>query len=151
MILTKMKDLGEERLGVPCENAVITVPCYFTDAQRRATQNAAELAGLNVLRLLNDPTAVAIAHRLANDSDPDTECGILVVDLGAGALDVVFGIHQWGAFEVVNVAGDCHLGGEDFDDRLVFHFVHEFWSQHQKGQQYHCLALFWLSYVLFFV
>lgn len=142
MILKKMKDLGEEHLGVPCEHAVITVPCYFTDAQRRATQNAAKLAGFNVLRLLNDPTAAVIAHGLENDSDSGAERGILVVGLGAGALSVAFVQCESGIFEVVNVAGDCHLGGEDFDDRLVFHFVQEFWSQQQKGQHYYCLTLF---------
>ena len=149
MILKKMKDLGEERLGVPCKDAVITVPCYFTDAQRRATRNAAELAGLNVLRLLNSSTAAATAHGVVDDIGSDAEARVLVVGLGAGALDMAFVTIEQGIFEVVNVAGDCHLGGEDFDDRLVFHFVQEFWSQHQKGQQYYCLTLFGLSYVFF--
>ncbi|OAX35203.1 heat shock protein HSS1, partial [Rhizopogon vinicolor AM-OR11-026] len=133
MILKKMKSLGEAHLGVPCKDAVITVPCYFTDAQRRATQKAAKLAGLKVLRLLNDSTAAVIANGLANDRDLEAdERRVLVVCLGAGALDVAFVQAQWGVFEVATVAGDCHLGGEDFDDRLVFHFVQEFWSQHRK-------------------
>ncbi|OJA09360.1 hypothetical protein AZE42_05978 [Rhizopogon vesiculosus] len=133
VILKKMKSLGEVHLGVPCEDVVITVPCYFTDAQRRATQNAAKLAGLKVLRLLNDSTAAVIANGLASDRDLESdEHRILVIGLGAGALDVTSVQDQWGVFEVETVAGDCHLGGEDFDDRLVFHFVQEFWSQHQK-------------------
>ncbi|KAG1726006.1 heat shock cognate 70 [Suillus paluster] len=131
MILTKMKGLGESHLGAPCTNAVINVPAYFTDAQRRATLNAARRAGLGVLRLLNDSTAVAIAHTLANDSKEDIY-KILVVDLGAGALDVTLFDIDERISEVKTVAGDCHLGGEDFDDRLVFHFVQEFRSQHNK-------------------
>ncbi|KAG0697425.1 heat shock cognate 70 [Suillus ampliporus] len=131
MILTKIKGLGESHLGAPCTDAVITVPAYFTDAQRGATLNAARRAGLRVLRLLNDSTAAAIAHTLANDSKEDVY-RILVVDLGAGALDVALVEIDERVLEVKNVAGDCHLGGEDFDDRLVFHFVQEFWSQHKK-------------------
>lgn len=130
MILTKMKYLGETYLGAPCTDAVITVPAYFTDAQRRATVNAARRAGLRVLRLLNDSTAASIAHTLADDIKDVYR--ILVIDLGAGSLDVALVEIEERIVAVVTVAGDCHLGGEDFDDRLVFHFVQQFWSQHKK-------------------
>ncbi|KAG1807000.1 hsp71-like protein [Suillus subaureus] len=134
MILTKMKCLGETDLGAPCRDAVITVPAYFTDARRRATVNAARRAGLRVLRLLNDSTAASVAYTLADDTKEDVY-RILVVGLGAGSLDVALVEIDEGVVEVVTVAGDCHLGGEDFDDRLVFHFVQEFWGQHNKGKE----------------
>ncbi|KAG2139235.1 heat shock cognate 70 [Suillus clintonianus] len=131
IILTKMKGLGETHLGAPCTDAVITVPAYFTDAQRRATVDAARRAGITVLRLLNDSTAAVVAHVINNDTKEDMY-RILVFGLGAGALDVALVEVLEGVMEVVTVAGDCHLGGEDFDDRLVFHFIQEFLSQHKK-------------------
>ncbi|KAG1888523.1 heat shock protein HSS1 [Suillus subluteus] len=131
IILTKMKCLGEAHLGTPCTDAVITVPAYFTDAQRRATVNAARRAGLRVLRLLNDSSAAGIAHTLTNDTK-EAVSRTLVIDLGAGSLDIALLDILERIVEVNTVAGDCHLGGEDFDDRLVFHFVQEFWSQHKK-------------------
>jgi L1 cell adhesion molecule like protein len=132
MILTKMKYLGETYLGTSCTDAVITVPTCFTDAQRRATINAARRAGLRVLRLLNDSTAAGVAHTLADANDKEDRYRILVIDLGAGSLDIALNDIDHGIVEVVYVTGDCHLGGEDFDDRLVFHFVQEFWRQHKK-------------------
>ncbi|KAG1768777.1 heat shock cognate 70 [Suillus placidus] len=131
MILTKMKCLGEMHLGAPCTDAVITVPAYFTDAQRRATVNAARWAGLRVIRLLHDSTAASVAHTLTIDVKDDLH-KILVISLGAGSLDVAFVEISERIVAVDTVAGDCHLGGEDFDDRLVCHFVQEFWSQHKK-------------------
>ncbi|KAG1772893.1 heat shock protein 70 family, partial [Suillus placidus] len=131
MILTKMKCLGEMHLGAPCTDAVITVPAYFTDAQRRATVNAARRVGLRVIQLLHDSTAASVAHTLTIDVKDDLH-KILVISLGAGSLDVAFVNISERIVAVDTVAGDCHLGSEDFDNHLVCHFVQEFWSQHKK-------------------
>ncbi|XP_065210337.1 heat shock 70 kDa protein cognate 4-like [Planococcus citri] len=123
MVLRKMKETAEDYLGKPVKNAVITVPAYFNDSQRGATIDAAKIAGLNVLRIINEPTAAAIAYGLERkDSGEQT---VLVFDLGGGTFDVSILTIQNGIFEVKSTAGDTHLGGEDFDSRMVNHFVKE--------------------------
>jgi heat shock 70kDa protein 1/2/6/8 len=124
MILTKMKQTAENYLGEPVTDAVITVPAYFNDSQRQATKDAGAIAGLNVLRIINEPTAAAIAYGLNNKSD--TEQNVLIFDLGGGTFDVSLLSIDDGIFEVKATAGDTHLGGEDFDSRLVDHFIKEF-------------------------
>lgn len=112
MILTKMKDIAETFLGEKVKNAVVTVPAYFNDAQRQATKDAGTIAGLNVVRILNEPTAAAIAYGLDKKQG---EKNILVFDLGGGTFDVSILTIDNGVFEVVSTSGDTHLGGEDFD------------------------------------
>merc|ERR1719261_424052 len=119
MVLTKMKETAENYLGKEVKNAVITVPAYFNDAQRQATKDAGSIAGLNVLRIINEPTAAAIAYGL----DKKTEKNILVYDLGGGTFDVSLLTIDNGVFEVVATNGDTHLGGEDFDQRVMDHFI----------------------------
>lgn len=123
MILTKMKETAEAYLGSDVKNAVITVPAYFNDAQRQATKDAGAIAGLNVLRIINEPTAAAIAYGL---DKKDGERNVLIFDLGGGTFDVSLLTIEDGIFEVKATAGDTHLGGEDFDNRLVDHFMQEF-------------------------
>jgi len=130
MVLTKMKDTAESFLGCPVTDAVITVPAYFNDAQRQATKDAGSIAGLNVLRIINEPTAAAIAYGL--DKKPDTDRNVLVFDLGGGTFDVSLLTINSGLFEVKATAGDTHLGGEDFDNRLVDHLMAEFRRRHRK-------------------
>ena len=127
MVLVKMKEVAEAYLGEPVTDAVITVPAYFNDAQRSATKDAGSIAGLNVLRIINEPTAAAIAYGL--DKMSDQEKNILIFDLGGGTFDVSLLTLEEGIFEVKATAGDTHLGGEDFDNRLVSHFVREFKRQ----------------------
>ena len=124
MVLTKMKQTAEAYLGEDVKNAVITVPAYFNDQQRQATKDAGSIAGLNVLRIINEPTAAAIAYGLTDKSD--TEKNVLIYDLGGGTFDVSLLTIDNGVFEVKATAGDTHLGGEDFDNRLINHFVKEF-------------------------
>ena len=124
MILTKMKDTAEQYLGETVTDAVITVPAYFNDSQRQATKDAGAIAGLNVLRIINEPTAAAIAYGLNNKSEQ--EQNVLIFDLGGGTFDVSLLSIDDGIFEVKATAGDTHLGGEDFDSRLVDHFITEF-------------------------
>jgi heat shock 70kDa protein 1/2/6/8 len=124
MILTKMKTTAEEYLGETVTDAVITVPAYFNDSQRQATKDAGAIAGLNVLRIINEPTAAAIAYGLNNKKD--VEQNVLIFDLGGGTFDVSLLSIDDGIFEVKATAGDTHLGGEDFDSRLVDHFIKEF-------------------------
>merc|ERR1712157_458381 len=112
------------------KNAVITVPAYFNDSQRQATKDAGQIAGLNVLRIINEPTAAAIAYGL--DKKSDGEKNILIFDLGGGTFDVSILTIEDGIFEVKSTAGDTHLGGEDFDNRTVNHFVQEFKRKHKK-------------------
>ena len=112
MVLTKMKQTAETYLGRTTVNAVVTVPAYFNDAQRQATKDAGTIAGLNVVRLLNEPTAAAIAYGLDKKSG---ERNVLVFDLGGGTFDVSILTIDNGVFEVVATDGDTHLGGEDFD------------------------------------
>ena len=120
MILIKMKEIAEAFLGKEVTNAVVTVPAYFNDAQRQATKDAGVIAGLNVLRIINEPTAAAIAYGLDKKSK---EKNILVYDLGGGTFDVSILTIDEGVFEVLATNGDTHLGGEDFDQRLMQHFL----------------------------
>merc|ERR1719164_403825 len=119
MVLTKMKETAEAYLGKEVKHAVITVPAYFNDAQRQATKDAGAIAGLNVLRIVNEPTAAAIAYGL----DKKTEKNIIVYDLGGGTFDVSLLTIDNGVFEVMATAGDTHLGGEDFDQRVMDYFM----------------------------
>ncbi|EEA07730.1 heat shock protein 70, putative [Cryptosporidium muris RN66] len=119
MVLTKMKEIAEAYLGKEVKHAVVTVPAYFNDAQRQATKDAGAIAGLNVIRIINEPTAAAIAFGL----DKKSEKTILVYDLGGGTFDVSLLTIDNGVFEVVATSGDTHLGGEDFDQRVMDHFI----------------------------
>merc|ERR1719334_1482140 len=130
MVLTKMKETAEAYLGRRVVDAVITVPAYFNDSQRQATKDAGIIAGLNVTRVINEPTAAAIAYGLDKKTDGDKN--ILIFDLGGGTFDVSILNIDGGIFEVKSTAGDTHLGGEDFDDRLVKHFVNEFKRKNKK-------------------
>ena len=129
MILTKMKEVAESFIGTEVKNAVITVPAYFNDSQRQATKDAGVIAGLNVLRIINEPTAAAIAYGL--DKKTDGERNILIYDLGGGTFDVSLLSLDEGIFEVKATAGDTHLGGEDFDRRLMEHCIQEFKKKHK--------------------
>jgi len=120
MVLGKMKDTAESFLGKKVTHAVVTVPAYFNDAQRQATKDAGTIAGLNILRVVNEPTAAAIAYGLDKNDD---ERQIIVYDLGGGTFDVSLLSIDRGVFEVLSTAGDTHLGGEDFDQRVIDHFV----------------------------
>tara|TARA_Y100000389_G_scaffold140975_1_gene138836 strand:+ start:316 stop:2241 length:1926 start_codon:yes stop_codon:yes gene_type:complete len=131
MILTKMKTIAEDYLGEKVESAVITVPAYFNDSQRQSTKDAGAIAGLNVLRIINEPTAAAIAYGLDQNKD-NSEKHILIYDLGGGTFDVTLLSIEEGVFEVKATAGDTHLGGEDFDTRLVHHFTQDFKRKHKK-------------------
>lgn len=124
MILTKMKEMASSYLGEKVTDAVISVPAYFNDSQRQATKDAAIIAGLNVLRLINEPSAAAIAYGYSNNFDE--ERNILVFDLGAGMLDVSILVIDDNVFEVRATSGDTNLGGEDFNNRMVDHFIEEF-------------------------
>merc|ERR1712183_118618 len=130
MVLVKMKDVAESYLGKEIKNAVITVPAYFNDSQRQATKDAGAIAAMNVLRIINEPTAAAIAYGL--DKKTGGERNVLIFDLGGGTFDVSILTIEEGIFEVKSTAGDTHLGGEDFDNRLVDHFVNEFKRKHKK-------------------
>ncbi|XP_076927014.1 heat shock cognate 70 kDa protein-like [Bidens hawaiensis] len=133
MVLGKMKDFAEAYLGRVVKNAVITVPAYFNDAQRQATKDAGTIAGLNVLRMINEPTAAAIAYGLDNRSEYVGNLNVLIFDLGGGTFDVSLStIEEGGIFHVKAVSGDTHLGGEDFDNRMVDHCVSEFKRKHNK-------------------
>ncbi|XP_027344913.1 heat shock 70 kDa protein-like isoform X1 [Abrus precatorius] len=132
MVLTKMKEIAEAFLGQSIKNAVITVPAYFNDSQRQATKDAGAIAGLNVTRIINEPTAAAIAYGLDKKASRSGEKNVLIFDLGGGTFDVSLLTIEEGIFEVKATAGDTHLGGEDFDNRLVNHFVAEFKRKHKK-------------------
>jgi len=132
MVLTKMKETAEAYLGQPVKDAVVTVPAYFNDAQRQATKDAGVIAGLNVLRIINEPTAAAIAYGLDKKKQNTKEKNVLIFDLGGGTFDVSILSIDDGIFEVKSTAGDTHLGGEDFDNRMVEHFVKEFQRKHKK-------------------
>ena len=109
---------------------MVTVPAYFNDSQRQATKDAGTISGLNVLRIINEPTAAAIAYGL--DKKVGTERNVLIFDLGGGTFDVSILTIEDGIFEVKSTSGDTHLGGEDFDSRMVNHFVQEFKRKHKK-------------------
>merc|ERR1712160_156887 len=128
MVLTKMKETAENYLGKEVKHAVVTVPAYFNDQQRQSTKDAGSISGLNVLRIINEPTAAAIAYGL----DKKTEKNILVYDLGDGTFDVSLLTIDNGVFEVVATNGDTHLGGEDFDQRVMQHFIKIFQKKHSK-------------------
>ncbi|KAG0428367.1 hypothetical protein HPB47_024653 [Ixodes persulcatus] len=131
MVLTKMKETAEAFLGKKVSDAVVTVPAYFNDSQRQATKDAGVIAGLNVLRIINEPTAAALAYGL--DKNLKGEKNVLIFDLGGGTFDVsVLTIDEGSMFEVRSTAGDTHLGGEDFDNRLVTYFCEEFKRKHRK-------------------
>ncbi|XP_066137479.1 heat shock protein 68-like [Euwallacea fornicatus] len=131
MILTKMKDTAEAYLGGNVTDAVITVPAYFNDSQRQATKDAGAIAGINVLRIINEPTAAALAYGL--DKNLKGEKNVLIFDLGGGTFDVsILTIDEGSLFEVKATAGDTHLGGEDFDNRLVNYFADEFMKKYKK-------------------
>ncbi|ORZ25547.1 heat shock 70 kDa protein [Absidia repens] len=130
MVLTKMKETAEAYLGKTVTHAVVTVPAYFNDAQRQATKDAGTIAGLNILRIINEPTAAAIAYGLDKN---DGEKHVLVYDLGGGTFDVSLLSIDDGIFEVLATAGDTHLGGEDFDSRVMDHFV-KMWKKKNGGE-----------------
>ena len=132
MVLTKMKETAESYLGHEVKDAVVTVPAYFNDSQRQATKDAGVIAGLNILRIINEPTAAAIAYGLDKKKSSNKESNVLIFDLGGGTFDVSILTIDGGIFEVKSTAGDTHLGGEDFDNRLVDHFVTEFKRKHKR-------------------
>merc|ERR1711930_2182 len=132
MVLVRMKETAEAYLGTSVNEAVITVPAYFNDSQRQATKDAGVIAGLNVLRIINEPTAAAIAYGLDKKKSLNKETNVLIFDLGGGTFDVSILAIDGGIFEVKSTAGDTHLGGEDFDNRMVDHFVTEFKRKHKK-------------------
>jgi len=134
MVLTKMKETAEAYLGCDVKDAVVTVPAYFNDSQRQATKDAGVICGLNVLRIINEPTAAAIAYGLDKKKGA-SECNVLIFDLGGGTFDVSILTIEEGIFEVKSTAGDTHLGGEDFDNRMVDHFVNEFKRKHKKDMK----------------
>jgi len=119
MILTKMKETAEAYLGTKVNDAVVTVPAYFNDSQRQATKDAGAICGLNVLRIINEPTAAALAYGL--DKQDAAAQNVLVFDLGGGTFDVSILKQDGGIFEVLSTGGDTHLGGEDFDNSVVDH------------------------------
>merc|ERR1719327_469953 len=127
MVLTKMKEVAEAYLGREIKYAVVTVPAYFNDAQRQATKDAGLISGLNVLRIINEPSAAAIAYGLDKKQG---EKNVIVFDLGGGTFDVSLLTIDNGVFEVVATSGDTHLGGEDFDQRLAEHVVKQFKKKH---------------------
>jgi len=129
MVLTKMKEIAEAYLGKEVKNAVVTVPAYFNDSQRQATKDAGTISGLNVLRIINEPTAAAIAYGLDKKGE---EKNVLIFDLGGGTFDVSLLTIEEGIFEVKATAGDTHLGGEDFDNRMVDYFLQDFKRRHRK-------------------
>ena len=125
MVLTKMKEIAEAKIGKKVEKAVITVPAYFNDAQRQATKDAGAIAGLNVLRIINEPTAAAIAYGLGAGKS-DKERHVLIFDLGGGTFDVSLLHIAGGVYTVKSTSGNTHLGGQDFDTNLLEHFKAEF-------------------------
>ncbi|KAI8564637.1 hypothetical protein RHMOL_Rhmol03G0196300 [Rhododendron molle] len=132
MVLVKMREIAEDYLGTTIKNAIITVPAYFNDSQRQATKDAGAIAGLHVMRIINEATAAAIAYGLDNKTSSTGEKKLLIFDLGGGTFDVSLLTMDEGKFEVKATGGDTHLGGEDFDNRMVNHFVREFKRKHKK-------------------
>lgn len=140
MVLTKMKETAEAFLGKKIKDAVVTVPAYFNDSQRQATKDAGVIAGLNVLRIINEPTAAALAYGL--DKKLSGEKNVLIYDLGGGTFDVsILTIDEGSMFEVRSTAGDTHLGGEDFDNRMVNFFIQEFKRKYNKDMSKNARAL----------
>ncbi|KAH3692357.1 hypothetical protein DPMN_194807 [Dreissena polymorpha] len=130
MVLSKMKETAEAFLGKTVTNAVITVPSCFNDSQRQATKDACTISGLNVLRIINEPTAAAITYGWGKNDG--SERNVLIVDLGGGTFNVTIATIEDGVLNVKSTAGDSHLGGEDFDNRMVDHFIQEFKRKHKK-------------------
>ena len=139
MVLIKMKEIAEAYLSTKCNNAVVTVPAYFNDAQRQATKDAGTIAGMNVQRIINEPTAAAIAYGL--DKKDNKERNVLIFDLGGGTFDVSLLSIEDGIFEVKATAGDTHLGGEDFDNRMVDYFLQDFKRRFRKDMSKNQRAL----------
>ncbi|KAF8402899.1 hypothetical protein HHK36_010991 [Tetracentron sinense] len=135
MILVKMRETAEAFLSSTVKNAVVTVPAYFNDSQRQATKDAGVIAGLNVMRIINEPTAAAIAYGLDEMAGNVGKKNVLIFDLGGGTFDVSILTMKKDIFEVKATAGNTHLGGEDFDNRMVNHFVDEFKKKHKKDIQ----------------
>ncbi|KAB1217895.1 Heat shock cognate 70 kDa protein [Morella rubra] len=131
MLLKKMGEIAEAYLGMTVKNAVVTVPAYFNDSQRKATRDAGGIAGLNIIRIINEPTAAAIAYGLDMVGSPDKR-NVLIFDLGGGTTDISVLSIEGEIFKVRAVAGDTHLGGEDFDNRMVNHFVEMFKRKHKE-------------------
>ncbi|XP_042042106.1 heat shock cognate 70 kDa protein-like [Salvia splendens] len=131
MVLSKMKDISEKYLGSTVKDAVVTVPAYFNDSQRRATKDAGTIAGLNIMRIINEPTAAAIAYGLFEGNTSVTK-NVLLFDLGGGTLDVSLVTIKACVIEVKAIAGDTHLGGQDLDNGMVNHFIKEF--KHKYGK-----------------
>ncbi|KAK5070744.1 Heat shock protein ssb1 [Lithohypha guttulata] len=140
MVLTKMKEVAETKLGKKVEKAVVTVPAYFNDNQRQATKDAGAIAGLNVLRIINEPTAAAIAYGLGSGKQ-EKERNVMIYDLGGGTFDVSLLNIQGGVFTVKATAGDTHLGGQDFDTNLLDHFKKEFSRKTKKDMSGDARAL----------
>ena len=138
MVLQKMKQIAEAYLGKSLKNAVVTVPAYFNDAQRQATKDAGTIAGLNVVRIINEPTAAAIAYGMDKKGK---EKNILVFDLGGGTFDVSVLTIDEGVFEVLATNGDTHLGGEDFDQRVMEYFIKIIKSKYKKDVSKNLRAL----------
>jgi L1 cell adhesion molecule like protein len=132
-----MKEISESYLGTPISNAVVTVPAYFNDSQRQATKDAGTISGMNILGIINEPTAAAIAHGL--DKRVSGERNALIFDLGGGTFDVSLLTIEEGIFQVKAIAGNTHLGGEDFDNRLVNHFAQEFRRRYKKGMCFYLI------------
>ena len=139
MVLLKMKETAEAYLRTTTTNSFVTVPAYFNDSQRQATKDARTISGINILRIINEPTAAAITYGL--DKKVAGEHNILTFDLGGGTFDVLLLTIEEGVFEVKPTAGDTHLGGEDFDNRLINQFVQEFKRKNKKGLDYICLFI----------
>jgi molecular chaperone DnaK len=140
MVLQKMKQTAEDYLGEPVSEAVVTVPAYFNDSQRQATKDAGRIAGLNVLRIINEPTAAALAYGLDKNKDGKTE-KIAVYDLGGGTFDISILELNAGVFEVKSTNGDTFLGGEDFDQRIVDWLADRFKEQHNLDLRRDRMAL----------
>ncbi|KAG1800512.1 Hsp70 protein-domain-containing protein [Suillus variegatus] len=133
MVLLKMKETAESYLGYNISDAIVTISAYFDDSQRQATKDAGTISGMNVLHIINQPTAAAIAYGL--DKKVIGEGNILIFDLGGGTFDVSLLTIEEGIFEVKTTAGNTHLGGEDFGNRLVNHFTQGFKRKHKKATQ----------------
>ncbi|XP_067934506.1 heat shock 70 kDa protein 1-like [Watersipora subatra] len=140
MVLTSMKETAEAYLGEKVTEAVVTVPAYFNDSQRQSTKDAGVIAGLEVKRIINEPTAAALAYGL--DKSLEGDKNVFIFDLGGGTFDVsILTISEGSVFEVKSTAGNTHLGGEDFDNRLVEHFANEFEKKHSKDMRENPRAL----------
>ncbi|RYR43434.1 hypothetical protein Ahy_A08g039855 isoform B [Arachis hypogaea] len=141
MILTKMKDIAVAFLESPVTDAVVTVPAYFSHSQRKATKDAGTIAGLNVMRIINEPTAAALAYGLQKKPNCVEKRNVFVFDLGGGTLDVSLLTIKGGTYQVKATAGDTHLGGEDFDNRMVSYLAKEFKKKHKEDMNGNSKAL----------